>query len=204
MKNNLFAEAPKGHGIDNALVGGRWAGRYAYINGYYLAASVLAERALRGQPKDLLFYPICFNYRHCIELHLKVLIIEARKLHGALAKLGESIRKLPSQPRNIMKRHSLGELLQYVEALLSLFTEETMNDTVKETILDLDKIDFDGQAFRYASRQNDTPTLPNASWVDLRNVMERMKETHFHLLGIDSWISARLEIGLSEMNPDYE
>ncbi|MBI5558739.1 MAG: hypothetical protein HY885_13990 [Deltaproteobacteria bacterium] len=189
MKNKLFTEAPKGWGIDNAIVGGRWASRYAYINGYYLAASVLAETALRGQPRDLLFYPICFNYRHCIELHLKALIIEARNLHDVLTKLDEPVKELPALPKKIMSSHSLKELLQCVENLLSLFSEEKMNAAAKKTIRDLDIIDFNSQAFRYDSRLNGTPTLPKASWVDLRNIIEKMKEAHFHLIGIAMWMA---------------
>lgn len=203
--NNLFGEAPKRRGMDNAVVGGRWAGSYAYVNGYYFAASVLAESALRDQPKDILFYPICFNYRHCIELHLKALIIEVRKLHDVHTKVGEPVRELPSQPK--MKPHCLSDLLHYVEKLLVLFSEEKMNASVKKTILELDEIDFDGQAFRYDSRLNDTPTLPNESWVDLRNVMEKMKEAHFHLIGIDMWMADQRGMAsaiLADMNPDYE
>lgn len=175
--------------MDNAVAGGRWASRHVYVNSFYLAATMLAEGALSGEPKDLLFYPMCYNYRHCIELHLKALVVEARKLHTALAKRGEAPEELPPEPKNIMTKHGLRELLEYAEQLLSLYSEEKIDPTVRESILDLDEIDFDGQAFRYDSRKGDVPTLPNESWVDVHNVMERMNKAHFCLLGIDMWMA---------------
>ena len=73
---------------------------------------------------------------------------------------------------------------------MALFRADDMNASVKKTILDLDEID-DGQGFRYDKRHDNKPTLPSEAWVDVRNVMERMKEAHFHLQGIDMWMADR-------------
>ncbi len=192
--------------MDNAIVGGHWAGRYAYVNGYYHAALVLARSALGNEPQDLLFYPICYNYRHCVELHLKTMVLEAEALHAALEKLGEGVDDLVVKPKKMMERHSLSSLLKWLEKALAIFSDEKMDPEVRKAILELDRFDFDGQAFRYESRNDGSLTMPDQAHIDVRNLMDRMKRVHFHLAGIDLWMADRREMALAfvaDLTPDY-
>lgn len=205
-ENKLFASAPRGRGMDNAIVGGHWAGRYTYVNGYYHAALVLARAALGKEPQDLLFYPICYNYRHCVELHLKAMVVEAEALHAALEKWGEPVDAMPPKPKKMMDGHSLSSLFGWLEKALDVFSDEKVDPKVRKAIFDLDRLDFDGQAFRYEARKDGSLTMPDQVHVDVRNLMDRMERVHFHLAGIDMWMADRRETVLSiidDLTPDY-
>ena len=186
--------------MDDALIGGHWAGRYAYVNGYYHAASILARAALGKEPQDLLFYPICFNYRHCVELHLKAMVVEAEALHAVLDKLGEAVGELPSKPSKMMGKHSLSPLLTWLEKALAVFSDERMDPAVRKAIFELDSFDRDGEAFRYEARKDGSPTLPDQARIDVRNLTTRMERVHFHLAGIDMWMADRRETALAIMS----
>lgn len=205
-EDRLFAPAPRGRGMDNAIVGGHWARRYTYVNGYYHAALVLARAALGNEPQDLLFYPIFYNYRHCVELHLKAMVVEAEALHSVMERMGETVDALPSKPKKMMKKHSLSSLLGWLEKALTVFSDEKMDPMVRKAIFDLDRFDFDGQASRYEARQDGSPTMPDQTHIDVRNLMDRMERVHFRLAGIAMWMADRRETALSviaDPAPDY-
>ena len=186
----LFSPAPAPK--VNAYISGLWADRYAYVNGYYHAAVVLGKCVIDGEPPDLLFYPICFNFRHCIELHLKALVYEIDSLHRVLVSLEEA-SDLPSKPRRMMKRHSLICLLQWTEKALEVFSDERMDKDVRRAILEFDRYDADGQAFRYHIKNDGSQSLPDESRVGIEALLNRMETVHFHLCGIDMWLADQKE-----------
>ena len=65
--------------------------KYQYINGYYDAGRKLVEEALKlekdGKSHNY-FYPICYSYRHYIELHLKTIIEDLELLYEKSKILG--------------------------------------------------------------------------------------------------------------------
>jgi len=62
--------------------------------GYYKAGEKLAALVIcEERNQDILFFPICFNYRHYVELTLKHLIKSAEKYYFVLRELGpENVR----------------------------------------------------------------------------------------------------------------
>lgn len=192
MSGKLFQPAPRDRGMDNAVVGGVWASRYVYVNGYYRAARQLAELAATSEPQDLLFYPICFNYRHYLELHLKGLIFSAELLYLDLVKMGWEVQTLESQKRDDLadaRYHNLHRLLNLVEERLCCVSDEPLDSAVRKIILEFHQTDVGGQVYRYHRTTQDEPSLPDVEHFDIANIAEKMEEVHWHLMGVDLWIS---------------
>jgi hypothetical protein len=73
--------------------------------------------------KDSLIYPICFNYRHYIELHLKSLIEESEILYDKIKQLGYLQNdELPKKFSNSLDNtHNLYKLLVLLLYLMKSF-----------------------------------------------------------------------------------
>ena len=202
----LFSTAPMVRAFDNAHVGGVWSSSYVYVNAYYHGAVVMTEAALSGGGQDLLFYPICFNFRHCTELHLKALVPTIEALHGASVELGEDVAALPSMPQKMMDRHSLLSLLQWIKESLNVFNDEEFDVDVEHAIADLHKHDSDGQSFRYHTKADGSISLPDEVRVDLRSLLEQMERTHYYLSGADMWLEEHLSTAramISDLTPEW-
>lgn len=104
---------------------------------YRQSAETLVSTALKsGEPREY-GYPILFAYRHALELYLKV--------------VGEI--EVPS--------HSLQDCIRLVEKRHG----ETIGSPIREWIIEFDKIDPVGTAFRYAD--DEAGTLKYAEfWID--------------------------------------
>jgi len=123
------------HGI--LLNGGGVDGYLALARNYRESADVLLDSALKsGEPRDW-GYPVLFAYRHTLELYLKI-----------IGEADERTHSLKECVRLIEKRHG-----------------ERLPSPTREWIIELDKIDPAGTAFRYADDQ--AQTLKYAEfWVD--------------------------------------
>lgn len=189
MSNDLFQPAPREEAIRDALVGGEWASRHSYVYGYYLAARELVESALGAEPQDVLFYPICFNYRHYLELHLKGLIHSSEKFYLKLKKCGEAKGEVEEMKRDDLNHtHSLHSLLNLFEERLGGISEESLDSKVRSTILNLHETDTSGQTYRYFRTTNGEESIQERKQVDLARLSERMEKVHRHLVGIGAWI----------------
>jgi hypothetical protein len=104
---------------------------------YKQSADALLNSALKsGEPRDW-GYPVLFAYRHTVELYLKI-----------IGEIQESIHSLKSCVRSVEKRH-----------------RQKIGSPIREWIIELDKIDPYGTAFRYADDK--ACTLRYAEyWVD--------------------------------------
>ena len=104
---------------------------------YKQSAEALLDSALKsGEPRDW-GYPVLFAYRHALELYLKL-----------IGDVREHIHSLEDCVRQVEKRHG-----------------EHIPSPVREWIVELDKLDPYGTAFRYADDQ--AGTLKYAElWVD--------------------------------------
>ena len=60
---------------------------YDYAKGYFDATkTLLAHVRDEGNLIDLIVYPICFNFRHAIELYIKYVITDLAKVKGTAHK----------------------------------------------------------------------------------------------------------------------
>jgi hypothetical protein len=189
MSKKLFVTAPITKASRNAIVGGPHASRYAYIHAYFEAATVLANTSLKNGVKDLLFYPILFNYRHYLELHLKSLIVGAEQLYFVMDELGDAKGKLNNSVQSQLDSiHSIECLFRLFEERLTLVSQEIFDPGVRKTIMQLHNRDPDGQVFRYHERTSKKPSMPDVEQCDLQNIQDRMKEVHDLLFGVDLWL----------------
>jgi hypothetical protein len=104
---------------------------------YKQSAEALLDSALKsGEPRDW-GYPVLFAYRHALELYLKI-----------VGEIQEPIHSLEDCVRLVEKRHG-----------------QRIGSPVREWVIEFDKIDPYGTAFRYADDQ--AGTLKYAEyWVD--------------------------------------
>jgi len=122
-----------------------------YSLGFKEAGDALVEECLsRHGIKDALFYPICFCYRHFIELDLKYLIAETESLYYVLEKCGPTRGELcESVVSKLADTHSLERLFNWLVVRLALVTDEPFPREVGDAIIDLHNFDPTSQVFRY-------------------------------------------------------
>ena len=123
------------HGI--FLNGGGVDEYLEHARSYRQSAEALLDSALKsGEPRSW-GYPVLFAYRHTLELYLKI-----------IGEIGDPIHSLEECVRLVEKRHG-----------------QRIGSPIREWIIELDKIDPYGTAFRYADDQ--AATLRYAEyWVD--------------------------------------
>ena len=96
--------------------------KYQYINGYYDAGRTLVDVALKlekdGKSHNY-FYPICYSYRHYIELHLKTIIEDLELFYERSEELGYLKNGILLDENKVSEKlhetHNLNELLSYAE-----------------------------------------------------------------------------------------
>jgi len=143
-----------------ATVGGHNSTRYTYINGYYEAGKELIDIALSEThgvyKKNTLFYPICYTYRHYLELSLKSLIRDTEILYDKMDTLsflqnGTLSEKIADKLDNT---HDLNELLKDFTYRLSLVSNDPFSKNIKKYIKQMYDFDKSGQKFRYHEDKN--------------------------------------------------
>lgn len=204
MTKQLFKPAPSKEQNHNATIGGKHASRNVYVHSYFQAATILANIALKNNPneawiypalsKDPLFYPILFNYRHYIELHLKSLIIDTEQLYTGMEDLGYTKGELKlCISKHLDSTHSIERLFNSLAERLRLVSEDEISQSVRKTIMQLHCVDPDGQGFRYHERTGRNPSFPYVQHYDLQNIRDSMNEVHDQLTGVEIFLDIRHE-----------
>lgn len=193
MSENLFTPASSELWRQNAVAGGYYCHPYVFLEGYYRAAEVLVTSALgdsrRSSDFTFLFHPICYNYRHYIELSLKNLIIKSEKLYYILEKLDSVQGKITeSVIPKLTETHRVKTLLDWLNERTKFVSGRGLDKKIKNLITQFDDIDPDGQNFRYPLRTDGNPSLPEQFGTDLEILREHMEEVHTHLSGIGDWL----------------
>jgi hypothetical protein len=153
-------------------------GAAVYIYGYRRAVEILFSHMDDSRREyDFLIYPFGFLWRQVIELQLKQIIVEGRRLIGMEEKL--------TYPKN----HRLTDSWAVARAILITLQRNPPMEipAVDAVIADLDRMDPDSTGFRYHERKDGgAPTLANApSFINLRHM-------HDVLMGISSFFDAVL------------
>jgi HEPN domain-containing protein len=209
MKNKLFKKASIEQMNSNSTVGGRYHTRYSYINGYYESAKELVKVALKEEvgtyKKDILFYPICFNYRHYLELFLKSLIIESEILYDktntlGYLKNGTFGKKVSGKLDN---EHNLDNLLKLFVERLDLVSDEKFPQKIRNYIIEIHNMDTNGQRFRYDIDRKKNLSFPNEEKFDLQNISKIMEEVHKLLCACDMELDHYIEIS-NEMISEWK
>src|SRR2546426_11026884 len=124
---------------NNAVLNGQRDNLSLYAVGYKRAGEILAEMVVKSRrDHDSLVFPIVFVYRQYLELRLKQLIRDSRRL------LGDS--------SGFPATHKIAELWKLCRPLLDqtgLKTDEQVLEVIEELIAEFAEVDEDSYAFRY-------------------------------------------------------
>ena len=161
---------------------------YVYIEGYRRAANVLVEHVRTNRTDlDCLVYPIIFLYRHYIELQLKYIIRNGRRLLD--------------QTGDFPKHHKLdtlwGEARKILEKVYEGDPKEEL-DKVEEYINQLNSRDLWGSAFRYPTDMNGNKALPDLMHINIGNFSEIIEKVAKFLggtsMGIDEYLGWKMDM----------
>jgi hypothetical protein len=193
----LFQPAPFHEWQRNAVAGGDYSARGAYIIGFYRAAEALVFVAIEEHKNDILFFPICFNYRHWLELILKQLIVLAEKLCLVLKEIGDipDSSEIINWSKTKPKGHNLESLLKSLLTRLSFISKEEFDKNVVDLIVQIYKMDPDGQNFRYPYRTDETLAMEKQNLYDLEHIRVEMENIFNYLSGIEAWLDFNLYQG---------
>ncbi|MGP8051206.1 MAG: hypothetical protein ACLPYB_11440 [Desulfobaccales bacterium] len=149
-----------------------------YATGYKDAADILVEHiAKTKRQQDTLIYPIIFLYRQYLELALKDLILDARKLLDDLNPLS--------------KTHRIDELWRICDRLLEQISPGDSAESRKEIgrlMEEFGQVDPLSMSFRYPEDKNGNPTLPGMDYINMRNVNEVVRKISIILEGAGAMI----------------
>ncbi|MGX9569372.1 hypothetical protein [Pseudomonas sp. CFBP 5748] len=149
-----------------------------YAFAYKDAADGLVEAmANRQVPLDSGIYPLLFLYRHSLELQFKLMLQSARALTG---KKSKNYDKHPLMP--------LWSELRHLLMGLGLERSDANANAVHEFIRQLDDVDPDSMAFRYATTKSGKAHLPDVTYINIRHLREVLNSVFVWLNGTYSWI----------------
>lgn len=155
----------------NALVGDVFSFDLGlYIDGFYRAAVLLVDEVDKGAPSNSLVYPICFLYRHFIEIALKEIIIRCEKLQ----------HKTETKKR---VRHELLPLLKTADKLVKNQFGGSFPEEIKQIIEEINSFDDKSDFFRYATCRKGKHFLPNHDVIGLGTLKQKMSKVHDQLKG---------------------
>jgi hypothetical protein len=110
---------------------------YDYSWGYFEGTRLLlADAKVPGATIDVLVYPICFNFRHAVELYVKYIIADLSRVQGT----GRQYQARHSLLRNWKKAKTLLKAIDHATGDTALF---------EEVVKHIEEVDPTGQTFRY-------------------------------------------------------
>lgn len=177
---------------DNACLNWSHDAWTLYASGYGEAADLLVRHIEEhGAGQDMLVYPILFLYRQYLELEIKDLIRQGRRLQDI--------------PGGFPKHHDIAGLWRTCHQLLSEIAPDDSVEELKQIdrlIEEFAAVDPSSMAFRYPEDKKGNDSLPGITHINLRNVREVMTAISNLLTGASCQIDEYLSIK-SEMAAEY-
>jgi hypothetical protein len=156
-----------------------------------VAQAIQTPSGRRPLPTPPLWYPICFLYRHGVELELKELIREVQRAVRLKEQVGELDKKLTRRAEQLRERsvgllgrHDLLKLLNDgVVPWLQLLKYDglPLPPIVQDVIAKLHEVDPTGEAFRYGRLKDGKPTLGQGLVIDFVQLRDGVREAQRHL-----------------------
>jgi hypothetical protein len=155
-----------------------------YINGYKKAGDVLSDYINETQlHQDFLVFPIVFVYRQYIELHLKKLIIDIKKLQ----KIEYGYPK--THDLNIIWAECRG-LIKKLEPKASTCDLEAIDESIQQFCV----IDPSSESFRYPTKISGEYSLPlDLRYINIRNLAEVMENLSCFFDAVDTMVSVFID-----------
>ena len=161
-------------------------------DGYFSAAEAVYQKFQNSAGEyrilDSIGYPICFLYRHYMELSIK----------GLFFKYAEEGRRKGF----LKKKHSLNALWNSTEPILQKLqkrVESTVNISALRRYIE-QMHDFDTQSFsmRYPIDVDLNPMRPESLKINIVNLHDRMQDFHLALQKLDEEISDQIMFDIPE------
>ncbi len=153
-----------------------------YEEGYKEAGDIVSKYVNENKFfQDALIYPIVFLYRHYIELALKDIIGNVKKLLKGEYEIptGHDINRLWNEAKEFLKQ-----------------IDETNNPkelaVVEDILKQLSKQDPTSETFRYHIYKNGNATIRNLTSINIRNLSEVVDALHSYFFGVQSFIGEAL------------
>jgi hypothetical protein len=171
--------------FDNANIAGDGFTRLVLMmEGYKKTADLLVEATISDHTsRDILVFPIIFNYRQFLELALKY----------QLATFGPEVGVIPN-----WKSHDLAKLWVEFQAMLAIFSVEDPDDVdpvVGKIILEFAKIDPGSYSYRYPVDRQGNPIPVAYSDLHLSTLADVMRGVSGYFQGCDGYLSNLLDTG---------
>ncbi len=164
---------------NNACLNSVHDGWFTYARGYKDAADILVahiEEKQRNQ--DTLVYPIVFLYRQYLELMLKNLIRNGRRLQD----INEPFPQI----------HKIDALWQICSQMLHEISPDDSVEEIRQIgrlISEFCKVDPTSMAFRYPEDKKGNPSLLSMTHINLLNIRDVIGKIAMILNGADTQIS---------------
>lgn len=160
----------------------------SYVEGYRLAGDAIVERVTSTRSyQDFLVYPALFLYRQYLELELKGIIRDARRLLD--------------EPGGMPKGHKIQGLWDACSPLVRrIFPNDSPCQLTQlgRLIREFATHDVDAQAFRYPVDVKGNATLADLDRINLRNASDVMGKMSILLGGVsaalDEYLTYKLEM----------
>jgi len=154
---------------------------------YYAEAAKMLARHLNedGFFIDVGVHPICFLYRHSLELQFKQIVLDGRRLVGKDARV-----------KQLCDSHALTPLWEEIEAIINKvwpelpFPDEAL--LVREVVAWFQEADPGSFAFRYPFDKNLQASLSDVRHINLSTLVDAMEESQRFLNGVASAIGEYL------------
>jgi hypothetical protein len=165
-----------------------------YASGYKMAADLLVQHVIDTRvEQDLLIYPIVFLYRQFVELQLKEIILDGKKLF-------ESSEDIPAS-------HSItflwNECRKIIEQVWPDGNKDDL-DVVEECLNEFSRMDPKSMSFRYPVDTEGKSSLPEGlRYINIRSVGEAMQKIASFLSGCSAGVSEELRMK-QEMEGEME
>jgi hypothetical protein len=132
---------------------------YDYAKGYFDSTkTLLAHVQDEGNYIDLIVYPICFNFRHAIELYIKYVITDLSKANGT----GHRFKSSHTLGKNWIAAKSLLGRIETTEEDIGYF---------EKVVACIDEVDqSNGQTFRYPENIKGDQHLKEWSTINLPTI----------------------------------
>lgn len=180
MKENIYTgKYPRQY---NACVGNNgWSSLERHAEGFISSSIRLCEIAEKELGLlDIFIYPICFNFRHGIELYLKSYIYNLLPCHHDYVKKFnlKNNDKITEGKKKYKNTHKLSDLIDIIFLLLkevNYSCDAKIAGDLHEIINFVNKYDINGEAFRYPWDKGEEVNLSNVSIiniVDLKNIID--------------------------------
>ncbi|MFJ9497803.1 hypothetical protein [Brevibacillus centrosporus] len=155
------------------------------MDGYALGAKFLIEKAIEEHERDTLIYPVCFLFRHYIEIAIKETYIKLKEFKG------EVVDRQKIGGHNLDRK----ELHEMASDIKELWEWEEFPQDVVEIIKSVDEIDSNGQFFKYTHDRQGNPLRDEShNLIGYQALYEKIETVYKFFNGLNAALDHYIEV----------